>query len=194
MSRVPSAPEAFFTEYLPERVARLTAAVAGKHSPGSVVFDVLGAGRWSLALKDGLLEVNTSQPADQLLTIALRVEDFEPVIVAGAEKVGEELPPERQLIAARMLTLDSERAKLVRSVQGSMGVALTDAGITRRLLLAPGTVAIDLDRPTCEVACSIEDFWGLQSGVSNAFELLMNGRLRLAGDPQIAMALSGVFG
>jgi len=61
------------------------------------------------------------------------------------------------------------------------------------LLLAPAGVAVDIDKPTCDVSCTLEDFWKLQSGEANAFELLMDGRLRLGGDAQIAMALSGVF-
>ena len=41
--------------------------------------------------------------------------DFERVIVTAAGQIGEALPPERQLIAAKMLTLDAERASVVRS-------------------------------------------------------------------------------
>ena len=48
-------------------------------------------------------------------------------------------------------------------------------------------------RPSCDVSCTLEDFWKLQSGEANAFELLMDGRVRFGGDAQIAMALSGIF-
>ena len=54
-SPVPSSPEGFFTSYVPERIARLSAALAGRSSPGSVLFDVPGVGSWSLSLKEGAL-------------------------------------------------------------------------------------------------------------------------------------------
>ncbi|HVJ13895.1 MAG TPA: SCP2 sterol-binding domain-containing protein [Polyangiaceae bacterium] len=193
MTRVPAAPEDFFAEYLPARVARLSPVLGQRSSPGSVLFDVEGAGRWWLRLEAGRLVVQGDELPGHLLTIALRQADFERVIAAGAEQVGETLPPERQIIAARMLTLDAERASLVRGVGGSLALVLADAGVTRRLLIAPAGVAVDLDKPTCDVSCTLEDFWKLQSGESNAFELLMAGRIRFGGDAQIAMALSGVF-
>jgi hypothetical protein len=193
MNRVPSVPDAFFTEYLPARVARLSAALGQRSSPGSVLFEIEGAGRWWLRLESGRLEVQSSELPRHLLTIALRQADFERVIVAGAEQVAESLPPERQIIAARMLTLDAERANLVRGVGGSLGLALADGDLTRRLLLAPAGIPVDVDRPGCELSCTLEDFWKLQSGEANAFELLMEGRIKFDGDAQIAMALSGVF-
>ena len=193
MSRVPAAPEAFFTEYLPARVALLAPVLGQRSSPGSVLFDIDGAGRWWLKLDAGRLEVASAELPGHLLTIALRAADFERVIAAGAELVGEGLPPERQIIAARMLTLDAERANLVRGVGGSLALVLADGAVTRRLLLAPAGVPIDIDRPSCDVSCTLEDFWKLQSGEANAFELLMDGRVRFGGDAQIAMALSGIF-
>ena len=193
MSRVPRVPEAFFTEYLPARVAVLAPAMGQRSSPGSVLFDVEGAGRWWLRFESGRLQVQASELPQHLLTIALRLPDFEAVIVEGAGKVGETLPPERQIIAARMLTLDAEQANLVRGVGGSLGLLLADGDVTRRLLLAPAGTPVDIDHPSCDVSCALEDFWKLQSGEANAFELLMDGRVRFGGDAQIAMALSGIF-
>jgi hypothetical protein len=190
---VPSSPEAFFTSYVPERIARLSAALAGRSSPGSVLFDVPGVGSWSLSLKQGSLLVVAGEQPDRLLTIAIRSDDFAPIIVTGAERVPEDLPPERQMIAARILTLDAERAKLVSGVTGSLGLALKDGAVTRRLLIAPPKAPVVIEQPSCEVSCSLDDFWAMQGGVGNPFELLMDGRLTLAGDMQIAMALSGVF-
>jgi hypothetical protein len=187
MTRVPVAPEAFFTEYLPARVARLSPVLGQRSSPGSVLFEVESAGRWWLRLEAGRLVVQGDELPGHLLTIALRQADFERVIAAGAEQVGEALPPERQLNAARMLTLDAESASLVRGVSGSLALVLADAGVTRRLLIAPAGVAVDLAKPTCDVSCTLEAFWKLQSGESNALELLMDGRIRFGGDAQIAM-------
>lgn len=190
---VPQSPEAFFTRYVPERIAQLSSVIKDRSSPGSVRFEVLGAGAWSLALQNGALVVSEQKLQDHLLTIAIKSDDFVPVIVTGAERIPEELPPERQMIAARLLTLDAERAELVRGVSGSLGLALKDGNVVRRLLLAPHGAPIDVDHPSCEVACSLDDFWAMQGGAHNPFQLLMDGRITLAGDMQIAMALSGLF-
>ena len=85
-SPIPSSPEAFFTTYVPERIAKLSAALAGRSSPGSVLFDIPGVGSWSLSLAQGSLVVATGAQPDRLLTIAIRPEDFEPIIVKGAEQ------------------------------------------------------------------------------------------------------------
>jgi hypothetical protein len=193
MSRIPHAPDAFFREYLPARVASLSGVLGSKSSPGSVLFQVEGVGQFWLRLEAGRLDVQSTELSGHLLSIALREADFERVIVAAAERVGESLPPEQQLIAARLLTMDAERAALVRGVQGSLGLVLADGDTTRRLLIAPAGISLDIDKPSCDVTCTLDDFFKLQSGEANAFELLMDGRVRFGGDAQIAMALSGIF-
>jgi putative sterol carrier protein len=70
---------------------------------------------------------------------------------------------------------------------------LADGDTTRRLLIAPAGISLDIDKPSCDVTCTLDDFFKLQSGEANAFELLMDGRVRFGGDAQIAMALSGIF-
>ena len=54
MTTVPATPEAFFTQYLKARVARLSPVLGKQSSQGSVLFDVEGAFviPWATAFRD----------------------------------------------------------------------------------------------------------------------------------------------
>jgi SCP-2 sterol transfer family protein len=193
MSLVPSSPGAFFTAYIPARFAEL-AGFEQATSAGSVLFTVPGAGQWSYRLAQGKLLVDPSARADVIVCITVPEASFAPIVVAGAERLaGQTLPPERQLLAFRALTLDSERAAQIRAVAGSVAFAVVDGVSTHRVYVTPGAARPNLAQPECEISCDADAFWGLQSGTHNPIELLMGGKLRIAGDAQIPMALSGLF-
>jgi hypothetical protein len=167
MSSVPSSPDAFFSSYIPARFAEL---IGFEHasSAGNVVFTVPGVGAWAYWLTAGKLLVAAGARPDTIVTITIPEASFEPIVVAGATRLaGQALSPERQLLAFRALTLDAERVSSIRSVAGSVSFAV--------------------------ISCESEAFWGLQSGSHNPIELLMGGKLRIAGDAQIPMALSSLF-
>ena len=193
MSVVPSSPEAFFTSYIPARFAELPGFEAAS-SAGSVVFAVPGAGAWAFCLVAGKLLVASGARADSIVTITIPESSFAPIVVAGATRLaGETLSPERQLLAFRALTLDVERAAQIRGVAGSVAFAVIEGPSTHRVYVTPGGAAPNLTQPECEISCEVDAFWGLQSGSHNPIELLMSGKLRIAGDAAIPMALSGLF-
>src|SRR5947209_12824231 len=119
MSQVPSSPEAFFTAYIPARFAELT-GFEHATSPGSVLFAVPGAGQWAYRLAHGKLVVESGAPADSIVAITIPEASFGPIVVVGAERLaGQALSPDRQLLAFRALTLDADRAALIRGVAGT---------------------------------------------------------------------------
>jgi hypothetical protein len=193
MSHVPSSPEAFFTSYIPARFTEL-AGFEHATSQGSVVFTVAGAGQWAFRLAGGKLLVEPAARPDAIVSITIPAASFVPLVVAGAERLaGQTLPPEKQLLAFRALTLDAERAALIRGVAGSVAFAVVDGASTHRVYVTPGVGTPNLAQPECEISCEADAFWGLQSGSNNPIELLMSGKLRIAGDAQIPMALSSLF-
>jgi hypothetical protein len=193
MSEVPASPEAFFTSYIPARFAEL-AGFEQASSAGSVVFTVPGIGQWAYRLTGGKLRVDAGAGADAIVGITIPEASFGPIVLAGATRLaGEALAPERQLLAFRALTLDAERAALIRGVVGSVAFAVVEGASSHRVYVTPGTAKPNLAQPECEISCEAEAFWGLQSGTLNPIELLMSGKLRIAGDAQIPMALSGLF-
>jgi hypothetical protein len=193
MSDVPSAPEAFFTAYIPSRFAEL-AGFEGASSQGSVVFTVTGSGQWAFRLSAGKLLVEPGARPDVIVSITIPEGSFVPLVVAGAERLAGHAPsPEKQLLAFRALTLDAERVALIRGVSGCVAFAVIDGASTHRVYVTPGSGTPNVARPECEISCEAEAFWGLQSGANNPIELLMSGKLRIAGDAQIPMALSSLF-
>ncbi|HTQ08419.1 MAG TPA: SCP2 sterol-binding domain-containing protein [Polyangiaceae bacterium] len=194
-SEVPRSPERFFGEYVPAELARLGASLGKLSSVGAVVFDVGAAGAWSLRLEGGAPSVRSGVDPDPLVRVTLAPDDFEPVIVAGAEKIGGDDAQGRELVAARVLTVDADRARMLREAPGSVALRLTlAAGAERRLTITLGGAEPKLDAPDCEVLCALEDFWALQGGQKNAFELLMDGKLKMSGRVELAMALAAALG
>jgi hypothetical protein len=118
LTDVPRTPSAFFESYVPAHIARLGGAFAGRSSPGAITFDIGGVGAWSLRLRDGAIEVQPGAASDALFRVTVPAEDFEPVLVAGAERLGEDAGLERQLVAVRALVLDDERVRMLREVSG----------------------------------------------------------------------------
>src|SRR5512135_1619199 len=117
MSDVPESPEEFFTHYIPSRFEALGAGLAGKSSSGSMVFRVSGSGEWSMSLVDGKLAVEAGMKDDVIIQVTVSSADFKPIFVQGAElQEGTPVKPEQQVMAFKALTVDSERAKLVRNI------------------------------------------------------------------------------
>lgn len=191
---VPADPQAFFTRYVPERFATVESEFRGISSPGSLLFRVSGAGNWAFRLNAGVLVVEAGESNDPILQLSVSREDFEPLVVKSAERF-EQIPNalDKQLVAFRALRLDAERANLIRGVAGNVGLAIVDQGRASRIVLTPGAATPNLDEPECEISIELVDFLALQRGAQNPIELLMNNKLRISGDAQIALALSGLF-
>jgi hypothetical protein len=193
MMSVPATPAEFFGDYVPAQLALLRPHLSAQSSPGAVVFDLGRAGAWSLRLESGVPAVTTGIASDPLVRFTLSDADFAPIIVAGAEKlVGEESG--RQLMAARVLTVDLERARLLRDAPGSIALKLKGPAALHRLTVTLGGVEPKLDPADCEIECALEDLWAIQSGSKNPFELLMDGKLVLSGKVELAMALGAALG
>lgn len=195
MSEVPRSPERFFGEYVPGELARLGASLGKLSSVGAVVFDLGAAGAWSLRIANGTPSVQSGVASDPLVRVTLAAADFEPIVVEGAEKIGGNDAAGRELVAARVLTVDADRARMLREAPGSVALKLKSAtGAEHRLTITLGTAQPKPEAPDCEVECALEDFWALQGGQKNAFQLLMDGKLKMTGKVELAMALAAALG
>lgn len=193
MTDVPRSPVDFFESYVPAHIARLGGAFAGRSSPGAIAFDVKTQGAWSLRLRTGAIEVEQGVAADALLRVLIEPADFEPVLVAGAERLGEEAGLERQLVAVRALVLDDDRVAMLREAKGSLGLRIAGAAVEHYLTIGLGAAA-QASPVDCELSCSLEDLFALQSGAKNPFELMMDGKVKITGNMQLAMVLGAALG
>ena len=187
-STAPTSPREFFQTYLPAWFA--TAATTDASSPGSLVFHV-GAETYALRLSAGKLSVTLGATTDAILQVSMTVGDFAELIVQ-AEPLFQSGASDR-LLALRSLSLDAERAKTIRNVDGSVAFEITEDTEVRTLLLSPGVAIAGGSPPACTVRIAATDFWALSRGEKNPFELLMDGKIRLQGRMEVAMALSSVL-
>ena len=181
-------PGEFFESYLPGWFAASVTSQAT--SPGSLVFHV-GAESYALRLAAGKLEVAGGAVTDAILQVSFSPADFselirqaEPLFVSGSSD---------RLLALRSLSLDAERAKTIRNVDGSVAFEITEGEVVRTLLLSPGAAVAGGSPPACTVRIASSDFWALSRGEKNPFELLMDGKIRMQGRMEVAMALSSVL-
>ncbi len=190
---IPASPESFFTQYIPQRFSGLP-GFEQVSSLGSVVFAVPEVGSWSFRLREGQLLCELGLASDTVVRVTIPESSFEPIVVRGTERMaGLALAPEKQMLAFRALTLEVERLAQIRSVVGSVSFAVLDGKNSHRVYVTPGSAEPNLGRPECEISCEAEAFWGLQTGTQNPIELLMSGKIKIAGDAQIPMALSSLF-
>ena len=193
MSTIPSTPEAFFTHYIPTQFSGLP-GFERVSSVGSVAFAVPGVGSWSFRMRSGQLLHEPALGGDLVVRVSVPEASFEPIVLRGTERMaGLALAPERQMLAFRALTLDEERCAQIRSVKGTVSFAVLEGATTHRVYITPGSGEPNLTAPECEISCEAEAFWGLQTGAQNPFELLMSGKIKIAGEAQIPMALSSLF-
>ncbi len=158
---VPDSPAEFFTQYIPQRFEAVKAGLAGKSSSGCMTFRVLDGGEWSLRLTDGELSISEGMEDDAIIQITVSGQDFQPIFVQSAvQQEGEPIKPEAQVMAFKALTIDSERAKLVRDVVGSVAFVVADGDNFHKLIITPGTAAPKLEDADCRLECSDERLHG----------------------------------
>lgn len=188
MSSAPTSPREFFEDYLPGWFG--SAAGTQTTSPGALVFHI-GPESFALRLDQGKLGVSRGAVTDAILQVSLSEADLAELIRQG-EPLFASAATDR-LLALRSLSLDAERAKLIRNVEGSVAFEITDGDVTRSLLLSPGIAVAGSEPAACTVRVAAADFWALSRGDKNPFELLMDGKIRMQGRMDVAMALSSVL-
>jgi hypothetical protein len=193
MSDIPRSPARFFGEYVPAELAGLGNEFPERSSPGAVAFEV-GAEAWSLRLQGGTVRVETGIADDTLLRLSVSTDDFEPVIVGAAERLVSSGGAERQLIAARALSIDVERARMLRESGGTVALVLARGAATHRLVVSIGGSTPKPSAPDCEIECALDDLFAIQSGATNPFQLLLDGKIRIKGNAEFALALGAALG
>ena len=187
-SDAPSSPNEFFESYLPAWFAKV--GRSSVTSPGALVFHV-GPDSHALRLNAGKLEVTRGGATDAVLQVSLSPADFAALIHEGAALLSS--GDSDRLLALRSLSLDAERAKAIRNVDGSVAFEIAETDVVRTLLLSPGAAVAGASPPACTVQLAGADFWALSRGERNPFELLMEGKIRMQGRMEVAMALSSVL-
>jgi hypothetical protein len=158
-----------------------------------VVFRVVDVGEWSLRLVDGELEVLRGVEDDVLMQVTVTEDDFVVLVVDSIRKLTES-GRRGPAGALGVLSLDPRTARGLRHMPGSVLLSVDDAGTPRRVLLTPGVGRADMSAPDCTIGCTMADYVAMQTRREDPMQLFANGRLRLTGNVQLALALAGLFG
>jgi hypothetical protein len=208
---VPDPPERFLVEFLPAFVAEL-GAPPDSAAPGSegtrrprrgpsgagIVVRVVGAGEWTLRLVDRKLLVAPGVAADVALQLSLRAEDFGPLIVEPTRRGLVTAPAGARATAARsfwtrLARFDDETVDLLQRQEGRILVRVDDAGTSRNVALTPGARQYSLDTAECCIDCELSALEEVQTKRKSPLDLFYDGRIRITGDAQIALAMAGLF-
>jgi putative sterol carrier protein len=193
VSAPPESAAEFFLQFLPALLAARGEALPAVTSPGSIAVQV-GDEIFARRLERGRLHAEQQPPngaSDPIVKLSLSPEDF----VALAREVFARFQASgmSRLLALQALEVDQERAKLLRNVDGSVLFEIVDQNQTRRLLLSPGASSAATATAACTVTIDATSFWALAAGEKNPLELMMEGKVRVQGRLELALALSSVF-
>jgi hypothetical protein len=86
-------------------------------------------------------------------------------------------------------SLDAETLELVGGAAGCLEASVDEDGKVYKVVFGPA----ERDEIGCRIQCDLADFERVRAGTAQPFELLMNGKLRIDGDPQIALALGSLL-
>lgn len=192
MGAIPHDPEQFFRIWLPETFAPGALGVAGSNAPGAVVFRIGAREPLAVRLSGNAIATASGVPQDTIVQVSLAEPDFAPVIVRGAELLAASGAQDQRLFVLKALTLEADRVELIRGVPGSVAFVLSEGAAEHRIVLTPGITAPPSDAE-CTVRCALSDFLALQRGEANPFDLMMKGKIQIAGDAQIPLALSSLL-
>ncbi len=191
-------PQQFFSVSLPalfEPLVRAGKLGGRSYASAGVVVRILGAGEWTLRLDERGISAVEGGDDSPALQVCLRGEDFarfvaSPLLRGGAESIS---PARADAAAARLARWDDETAELLRAVRGSVLLRLRDGEQVRPVAFTPGQQPCSLTEAACIVDCDLEEMLQLRSGEANPLDLLGQGKLKLSGDAQIALAMGGLF-
>jgi putative sterol carrier protein len=90
--------------------------------------------------------------------------------------------------------MDVERARMLRETGGSVLLRLASGSAEHRVLVSIGGSTPKHDAPDCEIECALTDLFAIQSGTANPFQLLLDGKIRIKGNAELALAVGAALG
>ncbi len=193
---IPQTASELFEVWIPARFAEFLSTPTGKavqpneHCTVNIETDDHS---WLFQVQDRKLLVTPSTPQAQasfrLQVAANTLERFVLSEIANLPPVAQDVPPSSPLL--KLLNLDDEALNLVQNIPGAMRLVVRDAETQYTASIGPGSRAST--PAACTLSCSLADAELLRSGKAQPMELFFGGRIQLEGDPQVAMALAGLF-
>lgn len=128
----------------------------------------------------GVAQVTEGARPDATFRLRLDRPAFERLLLPVAE---------HPVTTAHVPKIDAETLELVSAATGCLEACFDEGDHSYRIVFGPGQV----EEVGCKIHCDLGDFERVRAGSVQPFELLMNGKLRIEGDPQIALALGSLL-
>jgi putative sterol carrier protein len=187
MVDIPATPGEFFHDVVPNEFSSATEGV--ENGPGSICFDVVGEGQWSLAIKDGKLEVSDGAAEDTLVRISFDGESWQAAAVRIVEGGMGPLSGE----GLGNLMANPAVASTLKAAEGTLKmVTKTDDG-DQWVAITFGGAEPNLDAPRATLTMGADVAEAMQAGTANPQELFMQGKVQIAGDMMMLMQLAPIL-
>jgi hypothetical protein len=169
----------FFLDWLPAQLQALDLKQRVPR-PVSLVVQVAEAHYCIDVEPSGATRVTATESADATFRLRLDQPAFTRLLLpVTASAVG----------AVHVPQVDAETLDLVCGAAGCLEASFDENGTSYTMVFGPGP----LKEIGCKIHCDLADFERVRAGSVQPFELLMNGKLRIEGDPQIALALGSLL-
>jgi hypothetical protein len=181
---IPTDPETFFTEFVPEEFTKNTEGRALPHMPYSLSIELTGASKYYYKVNDGKLEMKEDVDGD--FRVTLSEEDFKELVRAARSNAPDSPPPPPKVPPTYQFpALDA--------LQGSFRVVIDDLGDKRTIDIAIGSVPSDA-KPKTVVHTTI-DFIAAQQGkdLAGVEAILRSGGVKIEGDLGYLLRIANAF-
>lgn len=182
--QIPSNPETFFTEFIPDEFTKNTAGRALPHMPYSLSVEIVDHGKYFYKVVDAKLQIAQNQDGD--FRVRLTLEDFKELVRAAKANAPDEapkapaVPPTYQFPPLEQLT-------------GTFRVVIDDLGDKRTVDIAIGAVPADAKPKT--VVNTTVDFVAAQQGkdIGSVESILKSGGVKIEGDLGYLLRIANAF-
>ncbi|MCE7884629.1 MAG: hypothetical protein DYH08_12365 [Actinobacteria bacterium ATB1] len=184
---IPDTPHEFFTKVVPEQFKE---SISGHDDgPGSICFDLIGEGQWSLAVKSGEIEVSEGRNEDTLVQISLDGANWQQAVQRMQEGGAGPMSGDG---LGNMLG-NPAVASTLKAAQGTLKLVTTSDGGEEWVAITFGGAEANLDQPRATLTMSREVAEKMNAGEANPQELFMSGQIQIAGDMMMLMQLAPIL-
>lgn len=184
---LPDTPGEYFTEVVPQQFAE---AVAGHdEGPGSICFDLLGEGQWSLAVKDGKIDVCEGRNEDTLVHISFEGKNWQESVSRLAHGGAGPLSGD----GMGNILANPAIASTLKAAQGTLKLVTTSEEGDEWVAITFGGAEPNTEQPRATLTMDSEIAAQMAKGEANPQELFMSGKIQIAGDMMMLMQLAPIM-
>ncbi|MCC7076654.1 MAG: SCP2 sterol-binding domain-containing protein [Acidimicrobiia bacterium] len=184
---IPDSAHEYFTQVIP---AQFKETIAGhEDGPGSICFDLVGEGQWSLTVKGGEIDVTDGRHDDTIVEITFDGSNWKEAVKRMQEGGAGPMSGDG---LGNMLG-NPAVASTLKAAQGTLKLVTTTDSGDEWVAITFGGAEANLDQPRATLTMSREVAEKMSKGEANPQELFMSGQIQIAGDMMMLMQLAPIM-